>query len=135
MKTYQVRAKRWEHGWELHIEGVGVTQSRTLWDAEDMARRARERREELTVLAFDALLAESELVARGLPFEVGQERVVAHGRGESAFRQAEDDHEVEVEPDAHADRADEHAVAEAADASEVGFELERERAREHIEAG
>ena len=25
MKTYHVRAKRWEHGWELHIEGVGVT--------------------------------------------------------------------------------------------------------------
>jgi len=38
VKTYQVRAKRWEHGWELHIEGVGVTQSRTLWDAEEMAR-------------------------------------------------------------------------------------------------
>ena len=38
MKTYRVRAKRWEHGWKLHIENVGVTQSRTLWDAEDMAR-------------------------------------------------------------------------------------------------
>jgi hypothetical protein len=24
--------------WELHIEGVGVTQSHTLWDAEEMAR-------------------------------------------------------------------------------------------------
>ena len=47
MKTYQVRAKRWEHGWELHIEGVGVTQSRTLWDAEDMARDLIARREDL----------------------------------------------------------------------------------------
>ena len=47
MKTYQVRAKRWEHGWELHIEGVGVTQSRTLWDAEEMARDLIARREDL----------------------------------------------------------------------------------------
>jgi CRP-like cAMP-binding protein len=36
--TYQVRAKRWAHGWELHIEGVGVTQSHTLRDAERIAR-------------------------------------------------------------------------------------------------
>jgi hypothetical protein len=36
--TYRVRAKRWAHGWELHIEGVGVTQSHTLHDAEPMAR-------------------------------------------------------------------------------------------------
>ena len=36
--TYQVRAKRWEHGWELHIEGVGVTQSRTLREADRMVR-------------------------------------------------------------------------------------------------
>jgi DNA-directed RNA polymerase specialized sigma subunit len=28
--TYNVRAVRWEHGWELHIDGVGVTQSRAL---------------------------------------------------------------------------------------------------------
>ena len=26
MTTYSVRAKRWERGWELHIDGVGVTQ-------------------------------------------------------------------------------------------------------------
>ena len=36
--TYTVRAKRWEHGWELHIDGLGVTQSRTLHDAEAMVR-------------------------------------------------------------------------------------------------
>jgi hypothetical protein len=36
--VYHVRAKRWAHGWELHIEGVGVTQSHTLRDAERMAR-------------------------------------------------------------------------------------------------
>jgi DNA-directed RNA polymerase specialized sigma subunit len=33
-----VRARRWKHGWELHIEGVGVTQSRNLGGAEQMVR-------------------------------------------------------------------------------------------------
>jgi hypothetical protein len=47
-----VRAKRWEHGWELHIEGVGVTQAGTLWDAEEMARDLISRREELPGGAF-----------------------------------------------------------------------------------
>jgi hypothetical protein len=37
-KTYEVLAKKWRRGWELHIEGVGVTQSRSLADAEEMAR-------------------------------------------------------------------------------------------------
>lgn len=37
-KTYEVVAKRWRRGWELHIAGVGVTQSRSLADAEEMAR-------------------------------------------------------------------------------------------------
>lgn len=48
MKTYHVRARRWEHGWQLHVDGVGVTQSRTLWDAEDMVRDLIARREELS---------------------------------------------------------------------------------------
>jgi hypothetical protein len=30
---YRVTAKRWEFGWELHIDGVGVTQSATLASA------------------------------------------------------------------------------------------------------
>jgi hypothetical protein len=37
-KTYVVEAKRWEHGWELHVEGVGVTQSKSLGSAARMAR-------------------------------------------------------------------------------------------------
>ena len=36
--AYNVTAKRWKHGWELHIDGVGVTQSRTLDTAEQMVR-------------------------------------------------------------------------------------------------
>ncbi|MGB9376850.1 MAG: hypothetical protein WCB04_04970 [Mycobacteriales bacterium] len=36
MKTYRVQARRWaQDGWELHIEGVGVTQSATLATAFD----------------------------------------------------------------------------------------------------
>ncbi len=37
-RTYRVRALRWEKGWELHIDGVGVTQARKLNEAEEMAR-------------------------------------------------------------------------------------------------
>lgn len=36
--TYTVLAKRWDRGWELHIDGIGVTQSRALNDAEAMVR-------------------------------------------------------------------------------------------------
>ncbi|MGV3564169.1 MAG: antitoxin HicB [Nocardioides sp.] len=38
MSTYTVRAKRWSGGWELHIDGEGVTQCRTLADAERQVR-------------------------------------------------------------------------------------------------
>jgi hypothetical protein len=36
--TYKVTAKAWEHGWELHIEGIGVTQCEGVEDAEAMVR-------------------------------------------------------------------------------------------------
>ncbi len=36
--TYTARAVRWEHGWELHVEGVGVTQVRVLARAEQQVR-------------------------------------------------------------------------------------------------
>jgi hypothetical protein len=38
VKTYTVHAKRWERGWELHVDGVGVTQSHGLADAPGMVR-------------------------------------------------------------------------------------------------
>lgn len=38
MTTYSVRAKRWAHGWELHIADVGVTQARNLGEAEQVVR-------------------------------------------------------------------------------------------------
>ncbi len=53
---YDVRAKRWEHGWELHIDGVGVTQSRSLRDAEMMARDLISRRLGLAADSFDVAI-------------------------------------------------------------------------------
>lgn len=37
-REYEVLARRWDDGWELYIEDVGVTQSHTLSDAGWMAR-------------------------------------------------------------------------------------------------
>ena len=37
-ERYNVIARRWKHGWELHIEGLGVTQSKTLATADAMVR-------------------------------------------------------------------------------------------------
>jgi len=56
VKTYDVRAKRWEHGWELHIAEVGVTQSRSLWDAEMMARDLISRRLGLAADSFEVVI-------------------------------------------------------------------------------
>src|SRR6266567_607049 len=53
---YDVRAKRWEHGWELHIDGLGVTQSRSLRDAEMMARDLISRRLGLAADSFDVAI-------------------------------------------------------------------------------
>jgi len=38
MSDYVVRATPWAHGWELDIPGVGVTQSRSLREAEATVR-------------------------------------------------------------------------------------------------
>lgn len=38
MTEYRVRAVRWEHGWELHLDADRVTQSRTLGEAERVVR-------------------------------------------------------------------------------------------------
>lgn len=57
MNTYTVTARRWKHGWELHIDGVGVTQSRTLAGAEQMVRDYVE-----TLLDVDASDIEVALV-------------------------------------------------------------------------
>ncbi len=38
MSTYTVTAVRWSRGWELHIDGEGVTQVRTLDQAVEQVR-------------------------------------------------------------------------------------------------
>lgn len=38
MSGYTARAVRWEHGWELHVDGVGVTQVRVLEHAVQQVR-------------------------------------------------------------------------------------------------
>jgi len=38
MTKYNVVARHWKRGWELHIEGIGVTQCRSLAEAEGMVR-------------------------------------------------------------------------------------------------
>jgi len=38
VSAYNVQAVKWEHGWELHVEDVGVTQCRTLATAVQQAR-------------------------------------------------------------------------------------------------
>lgn len=50
MVAVKTIAKPWEHGWELHVEGVGVTQVRTLDGA---ARQAADLVEAMTGTAVD----------------------------------------------------------------------------------
>jgi len=38
VSAYNVRAVKWEHGWELHVEDLGVTQCRTLATAVEQVR-------------------------------------------------------------------------------------------------
>ena len=58
MTTYQVRAVRWEHGWELHVEGIGVTQAGSLADAEEMVRDLISRRDDLSGEAFSVAITQ-----------------------------------------------------------------------------
>lgn len=85
MRSYTVTAKRWKHGWELHIDDVGVTQSRTLAGAEQMVRDYVE-----TLLDVDARDAEVVVVPElgGLEDRARQvreqTRAAEHARREAA---------------------------------------------------
>jgi hypothetical protein len=37
MRVFNAKAVRWEHGWEIYVDGVGVTQVRTLEKAKRQA--------------------------------------------------------------------------------------------------
>lgn len=53
---YVVIATQWARGWELGIQGVGATQSRSLDDAEMMARDLIARRLEVPANSFDVII-------------------------------------------------------------------------------
>lgn len=76
LMTYTVRAARWAHGWELDIEGVGVTQSHNLAGAEEMVR------DYLSADIGDAAAATVEV--RIVPDLGGIERVAAEVRDTNA---------------------------------------------------
>ena len=38
MTIHIVQARRWKHGWELHVDGIGVTQCGHLRGAEQTVR-------------------------------------------------------------------------------------------------
>lgn len=84
MKTYTVTAKRWKHGWELHIDNVGVTQSRTLAAADQMVRDYVE-----TLLDIDASDAEVVIVPELGGLEDRARQVREHAKAaEQARREA-----------------------------------------------
>lgn len=53
--SYRVTAKRWKRGWELHIDGVGVTQCRTARERVAEAQRAQKEAAELSRAAAQHL--------------------------------------------------------------------------------
>jgi hypothetical protein len=84
VKSYTVTAKRWKHGWELHIDDVGVTQSRTLAAAEQMVRDYAE-----TLLDIDASDAEVVIVPELGGLEDRARQVREHAKAaEEARREA-----------------------------------------------
>ena len=105
----------------------------TAGHAQQLPVRAGQGGEQLAVLALDALAPQWQLPPSRRPFVVGEQRVVADRPGEGPLGQAQDDDQVEVQADAHRDRADEDAFPEAADPSEVGLQLQFEGPGEHVE--
>jgi Homeodomain-like domain len=80
-----VRARRWKHGWELHIDGVGVTQSRTLDTAEQMVRDYIETLTDKDV-SGDAVVIVPELGALGRELTAVREQLAAADRQQQEAR-------------------------------------------------
>jgi len=72
VKTFNVRARRWEHGWELDINDVGITQSHSLRDADMMARDLISRRVGISPDAFAVAITPE--IGQGLDEEIRQAR-------------------------------------------------------------
>ncbi len=88
VRTYTVKAKRWKHGWELHIDGVGVTQSRTLATAEQMVRDYIETLTDRDV-SGDTVVITPELGELGARVATVQSQLAAANRQREAAQQAE----------------------------------------------
>ncbi len=92
--TYTVTAKRWKHGWELHIDGIGVTQSKTLATAEQMVRDYVETLTDQDVSGADVVIT-PELGALGRKVTTVRAQVDAAERAQrdaaKAKRQLADD--------------------------------------------
>lgn len=94
MSTYHVTAKRWGSYWELHIAGVGVTQSRTLLSAERTVRDylfLDERTDAATATIdvrpeLDGELAAEAEAARQAVRDVEQARAAAAARSRDVAR-------------------------------------------------
>ncbi len=71
--TYKAKAVRWKHGWELHVDGVGVTQVRTLAAAEQQVRDLVE-----TMLDVDASDANVEVDVDGVQARVQRTKAKAN---------------------------------------------------------
>jgi DNA-directed RNA polymerase specialized sigma subunit len=80
-RAYTVNATRWEHGWELHVEGVGVTQSKSLSSASRIAREyislVRSISDESTIEVLirpqiDSALGAEVIAARNAVHELGE---------------------------------------------------------------
>jgi CHAD domain-containing protein len=86
--TLNVKAKRWKHGWELHIDGVGVTQSRTLATAEQMVRDYVETLTDQDV-SGDTVVITPELGELGDRVAAVQSQLAAANRQREAAQQEE----------------------------------------------
>jgi hypothetical protein len=102
--------------------------------AQDLVRRTGQGGEQLAMLAFDTFRPERKFATGGFAFVIGQKRVIVRRRGAETFCESEHHNEIEIEADAHARRADQHALPHAPNPAKVGFELELESAGENVEA-
>lgn len=85
--TYTVTAKRWKHGWELHVDGIGVTQSKTLATAEQMVRDYIETLTDQDVSGADVVIT-PELGALGKKVKTVRAQVDAAERAQRDAAQA-----------------------------------------------
>lgn len=84
--VHRVTAKRWDRGWELHIDGVGVTQCKNVKDAEATIRDYLD----LENLDTTAQLTITYQVGDGLDIEVADARratIAAQTQQEAAAKQ------------------------------------------------